>query len=264
LVGLLITAGCFPPGIGDGGELGTGTDETGDDGTGDGDGDGDPGDGDGDGDCGTTPIVVCSDTNECWASEPSWTAEAMAMAIDAPFDPGIWVPVNLGVGDQCWGLVGGDQHLCTVDICGEHLLGRPAAELPLEPSQACDFTGAWESTAAAYDTCFGLIDGVAVELRSASSPSEVGEMWGPCPTVDGAPALCNSDSISCVPADFGEANICLPLGSCPSDLPNFGTVFELGWGTACYPRCDVDSDCADGMTCAVSLADESSMCAWPR
>ncbi len=261
---LAVLPGCFPPGFEDGGGGGT---ETGDTGPGtDGDGDGDPGDGDGDA-CNDPPVINCTDINNCWASDPGWTAEAAgatAETIGAILQSGIWVPANLGVGEECWSLSAADRiNMCIVDVCGEHLLGQPAADLPLAPSVDCEFVGAWESTAAAYNTCFGVLDGVAVELRD-THPFHAGEAWGACPTINGTPTLCNSEEIACVPADFAEANICLPIGGCPVELPDFGTAFELGWGDACYPRCDDDSDCLDGMVCAVSLADESRLCAWPR
>jgi hypothetical protein len=230
-----------------------------------GDGDGDPGDGDGDPNC-EAPTVMC-EGSECWASDPSWTAEANAATaetIAAALDAGVWLPADLDVGDECWSLLGSDQHACIVDVCGEHLLGQPASEIPLVPDIACDFIGAWESTAMAYDLCFGVTEGVAVELRDASEPFHAGDMWGACPTINGIPTLCNSESIACVPADFSEANICLPLNGCPSLLPEFGIEFETGWGGACYPRCAVDEDCGAGMVCAASIADGSRLCAWPR
>lgn len=92
-----------------------------------------------------------------------------------------------------------------------------------------------------------------------------GEMWGPCPTdtVTGLPDLCYGEDLACVPADGGERNMCLPLGSCPASLPEFGASFQVGWGDACYARCETDDDCAKGMTCAVALADGATMCAWP-
>jgi hypothetical protein len=271
LLTLLLPA-CWPGQISDGGEIsdtdtGSGGIESGETSPGDGDGDGDPGDGDGDF-CGEAPTIVCTDEQSCWASDPGWTAEAAAataQTVGAILQSGIWVPVNLGIGEECWALSGGDVRLCIVDICGEHLLGRPATDIPLEPSVDCDFVGAWESTATAYDTCFGVIDGVAVELRDAAEPFHAGEVWGPCPTtIDGIPTLCNSESVACVPADFAEANICLPIGGCPAELPDMATAFEPGWGDACYPRCDTDDDCIVGMVCGTSVADDSSMCAWPR
>jgi hypothetical protein len=259
--------GCGPGGAFDGGDgdvtSETGDNDTGTDTVGDGDGDGDPGDGDGDGCNMPTPTVMCTDT-ECWASDPGWTADAAATTDEsmAPLlEAGIWVPVNLDVGDQCWNLHGTDRNVCIVDICGEHLLGQPADELPLELSPACDFVGVWESTWTAFDTCFGVIDGVAVELRSpAPAP---GEMWGPCPVSDqGTIDLCNSEDLACVPAADGTANICLPLGSCPDVVP-LGIFGELGWGEACYPRCGQNSECFDGQICAMSDADGGSVCAWP-
>jgi hypothetical protein len=93
----------------------------------------------------------------------------------------------------------------------------------------------------------------------------VGTRWGPCPTDDttGLPTLCYDPATACVPADFSEANICLPLDGCPTDLPNYATSFEVGFGTACYPRCTVDADCGAGMVCSSSVADGTPMCAWP-
>jgi hypothetical protein len=94
---------------------------------------------------------------------------------------------------------------------------------------------------------------------------EAGQLWGPCPTdqQSGQPTLCYGEDLACVPADFGESNICLPLGSCPPTLPDIGTTYEIGWGDACYPRCSDDADCAPGMVCGMAIADSTPMCAWP-
>jgi hypothetical protein len=167
LIGVLTASGCFPPPMSDAGdsmetETGFGSE------TSDlpGDGDGDPGDGDGDS-CNTTPTVDCSD-GVCWASDPTWTAEARATEADGIVTPGIWVPVNLGVGTECWELWGVGTHVCIAETCGARLLGTPADEMPLEPDLSCDdFTGVWESTAKSDDGhCYGVFDGVAVELRT--------------------------------------------------------------------------------------------------
>jgi hypothetical protein len=93
-----------------------------------------------------------------------------------------------------------------------------------------------------------------------------GEAWGPCPIdkQSGQPTLCYGEDLACVPADFGESNICLPLGSCPADAPTWGTMHEVGWGDACYLRCETDDDCGDGMVCGMAIADGQPMCAWPR
>jgi hypothetical protein len=254
---LFITAGCGPGSVdGDGGEVIGEAEETGT--GGDGDGDGDPA-------CeGAAPTVTCSEPSDCWASAPSWTAEARATTGDGPglIVPGIWVPVYLGIDAECWELDGVGTHVCIVDVCGEHLLGTPAAEMALEqPGPECDFTGVWESTMQGGDQCFGLIDGVAVDLRRpAPAP---GEMWGPCPiTEQGTIDLCNSEDLACVPADDGTASICLPLGGCPDVVP-LGLFGELGWGDACYPRCGQGGDCLDGQLCSMADADDGSVCAWP-
>lgn len=195
---------CFPGGMsmegGSSTETGTAS-ETGFD-SGDGDGDGDPGDGDGDPACeGSTPVVTCSEASDCWASEPSWTAEARsttAEAVALMLDAGVWVPSDLDVGDECWTLLGTDRHACTVDVCGTLLLGTPATELPLEPpGPECEFTGVWESTMSGFGLpCFGLIDGVAVELRS-TAPSPCSFPLGPCPNndcgVDGRRSIADID-----------------------------------------------------------------------
>ncbi len=170
---LAVLPGCFPPGFEDGTESFAGT-ETGIT------GDGDPGDGDGDPGCGMeTPSIACSD-GECWASAPSWTAEARATVVDHVIEPGIWVPVNLGVGTECWELDGVGTHVCIVEVCGERLLGTPADEMALEPpGPECGFIGVWDSTGAVGGQCFGIVDGVAVELRSDGgcfAPLPVG--WG--------------------------------------------------------------------------------------
>jgi hypothetical protein len=159
---LLLTA-CWPGPITDGGEIssdsGTDTGET----DGPGDGDGDPGDGDGD--LCDPPTVTCSESGECWASDLTWTAEASATLVNAVIEPGIWVPVNLGLDAECWELNGVGTHVCIVDVCGVHLLGYPAGEMTLAPDPECDFIGAWSATATGQGKCYGLIAGVAVELR---------------------------------------------------------------------------------------------------
>jgi hypothetical protein len=201
LIGVLTASGCFPPPISDGGDsLGSETgfgSETSDL---PGDGDGDPGDGDGDGEpCdGPAPALACSDIDGCWASEPSWTASARASDADIIVTPGIWVPVELGVGSECWELWGVGTHACFVETCGVNLLGTPAAEMPLEPpGPACDFVGAWEATASIDDKCYGLLDGVAVELRTtAEGPCSY--PLAPCPNDDcGADGRRNFTDMDC-------------------------------------------------------------------
>lgn len=89
----------------------------------------------------------------------------------------------------------------------------------------------------------------------------VGEAWGPCPidVSSGVYTLCNSADTACVPADEGTAAICLPLDDCSeTEIES-----ELGWGGACYARCEFDDDCPGGMVCADSIADGKLMCAWP-
>ena len=119
--------------------------------------------------CLIPPVVTCTTEGECWASTPLWTAEAAvatAEMISTAEEQGLWLPSDLDVGDECWTLVGTDRHACTVGVCGQRLFGRPASELPLEPNTECDFIGAWPSTGWAFDTCFGIVEGVAVELRA--------------------------------------------------------------------------------------------------
>ena len=99
---------------------------------------------------------------------------------------------------------------------------------------------------------------------SGESDSYVaGELWGPCPihAGTGLPTLCYGTDLACVPADFAEANVCLPLHTCP-DLGPFKSP-EIGWGDACFPRCTSDMDCIYGMVCGSALADDGAMCAWP-
>jgi len=158
---------CFPPPMEDGTEVATG------DTSGDGDGDGDGSETGlpdmGDASCLIPPVVTCTTEGECWASTPLWTAEAAvatAEMISTAEEQGLWLPSDLDVGDECWTLVGTDRHACTVGVCGQRLFGRPASELPLEPNTECDFIGAWPSTGWAFDTCFGIVEGVAVELRA--------------------------------------------------------------------------------------------------
>lgn len=92
-----------------------------------------------------------------------------------------------------------------------------------------------------------------------------GEAWGPCPldTDTQLPTLCNDGTVACVPANDATANMCLPFGECPRAEPPFGISLELGVGDVCYPRCDSEADCVDGMICAVAGADMGPMCAWP-
>jgi len=165
------------------------------DGDGSAPGDGDPGDGDSDmegetsiddlgtpdsddGDddgefgspCPVPPVVTCTTEVECWASKPGWTAEAavvIAEMVATAVESRAWIPSDVEVGDECWTLAGTDRHVCTVGVCGQRLLGQPASEIPLEPDAECEFIGAWSSTGWAFDTCFGILDGVAVELRAA-------------------------------------------------------------------------------------------------
>jgi hypothetical protein len=104
------------------------------------------------------------------------------------------------------------------------------------------------------------------EETSGDEPiGEVGEMWGPCPIdeVTGIYTLCNSQTTACVPADSGTANMCLPIGSCGDTGPSFGASAEVGWGNACYARCEIDDDCASGMVCGHADSDGGLMCSWP-
>jgi hypothetical protein len=175
-------------------ETGFETGEISGDGDGDpGDGDGDPGDGDGDPNC-EAPTLSC-DGDECWASAPSWTAEARATVVDGIVTPGIWVPIgDLGTGGECWELYGVGTHVCIVDTCGTNLLGVPIDELALDLGSECDFSGAWESTASAGGECFGVVDGVAIQLKS---PDLCSFPLGPCPNddcgVDGRRSIADMD-----------------------------------------------------------------------
>jgi hypothetical protein len=163
LLSSLLIPACWPGQISDGGEISPTADSE----TGLGDGDGDSGDGDGDMAC-EAPTVACSDG--CWASSPTWTAEAEATVVNGIIEPGVWVPVDLGLDAECWELDGVGTHVCVVDVCGVHLLGHPANEMAFDqPGSECDFTGVWSSTATAGGLCFGLVNGVAVELRGGES-----------------------------------------------------------------------------------------------
>jgi hypothetical protein len=266
---LFTLVGCGPGGAFDGGDSTDG--ETGSDDSASGtagDGDGDPGDGDGD-ECNmSAPTVTCADA-ECWAKSSSWTAEAAATT-DGTMAPllegGIWVPANLGVGDECWTLFGTDRHVCIVDICGKHLLGQPADELPLEPGPGCDYVGVWESTATAYDTCFGVIDGVAVELREwadacgAASHIELAEVqctpdgcegrwqetnwWSQVFAADEVLALEPVDPSvlwECQPAP--DADVCVQVDS----MGHVGCFWVMnGWAVPVAPCCAVGSVGASG------------------
>lgn len=114
-------------------------------------------------------------------------------------------------------------------------------------------------------TCWVEAHEAPVGCESADPPGwAVGEAWGPCPIdpVSGIYTLCNSETLACVPANNATANMCLPLDACPESVP-IGKGAELGFGDACYPRCDSDQDCSDGMICAMADGDGDSMCAWP-
>jgi hypothetical protein len=187
LAAIATCSACFPPMIGEG-ETGDteDTEDTSDDfETGDlsGDGDGDPGDGDGDS-CSPVATVDCTD-GECWASEASWTAQAQATESDHVIEPGLWVPVgDLGTGGECWELWGVGTHVCVVETCGARLLGHPADEMDLAPDDACDFTGVWDSTMGGDGECYGVIAGVAVELRVETPTNGCSFPLAPCPNND--------------------------------------------------------------------------------
>jgi hypothetical protein len=106
-----------------------------------------------------------------------------------------------------------------------------------------------------------------VETDDEGSPDMLdeflpGEMWGPCPIDEssGSITLCTVEGVACVPSQAGT--MCLPIADCPP-WPGFSTHLSMGWGYACYPRCDSDDDCAPGMVCDTSLNFES-MCSWPN
>lgn len=132
--------------------------------------------GDGDGEPCEQPLFDCNYAG-CWATHSEWTAEAHAVeqqTLDAAEMVGTWHPVDIGVGDACWELGGSGEHVCVSDVCGTLLIGRPADELDIEPSDGtCDFTGVWSSTATGFGVCFGIVDGIAVELRSPSPFAEI-------------------------------------------------------------------------------------------
>ena len=93
-----------------------------------------------------------------------------------------------------------------------------------------------------------------------------GELWGPCPIDEsvGTITLCTYENVmACVVSENG--NMCIPIGGCPTfpSWPDFSDYLSMGWGYACYPRCDADSDCAEGMICDLSLTYLEPMCAWP-
>jgi hypothetical protein len=254
-------AGCMTTESGGSETADTGTDSV---------GDGDPGDGDGDGDdgCESLAEVVC-DGPQCWAQAPEWPAWAAWSdpdSIQDRLDAGLIVPSDIVPGTDCYEIVGTDAHECVVVAECTALVGRPLAEVDISPSNCAPVGGPWSEVGiVGVDTCVGIVGDFAVQLEvDVGQPFLPGSAWGPCPTLSGIPTLCDSEAIACVPADFGEANICLPLEACPFPEPDIGTSLELGWGMACYPRCNTDDDCLAGMVCGVSLADNTDMCAWPR
>lgn len=111
-------------------------------------------------------------------------------------------------------------------------------------------------------------DGAMPDLGSDPTSAEYlpGELWGPCPIDEsaGTITLCNYENVmACVVSENG--NMCLPIGSCPTfpNWPDFSDYLSMGWGYACYPRCDADDDCAEGMICDKSLIYLEAMCSWP-
>lgn len=118
--------------------------------------------------CDYSDVTVSCDGANCWATAPSWDSWARAITSQQIADAegsGALVPSPTVAGDQCWTVAGGESHACIVYVGTARLFGRPAAELPLgDPGLACHFKGAWEYNARAYGLCFGVMDGVAVQL----------------------------------------------------------------------------------------------------
>jgi hypothetical protein len=131
----------------------------------------------------------------------------------------------------------------------------PILDGGLDDSSSTDTTdGSSESDEIGLSDTNDLLDTPSDEYQS-------GEMWGPCPIdeASGTITLCTDEGVACVPSQGGT--MCLPIGECPP-WPGFSTHLSMGWGYACYPRCESDADCAPGMACDISLNFES-MCSWP-
>lgn len=115
-------------------------------------------------------FVDCDDSDQCWAKDPGWDAWAGAIINDqidkAVYDGVLIETRDVVAGDQCWELAGTDGHLCIVYLGSAKLVGRPASELLLSPAgQACSsFDGVWTEHAEGWGMCFGIVDGVAVQL----------------------------------------------------------------------------------------------------
>ena len=115
-------------------------------------------------------IVECVDATHCWATDPvtwdAWPAAVTTAQINAAVLAGAWIPTRTTVaGDKCWRVAGSDNHVCIVTLGTAKLMGRPTSEVSLQAAgNACWFEGAWEYNAEAYGYCFGVLDGVAIQL----------------------------------------------------------------------------------------------------
>jgi hypothetical protein len=147
----------------------------GDPGDGDGDGDGDPsgdGDGDGDGDGCLEPSFGADSSNMRWVTFEAWPAWAQFVEpidLQEAIDAGTLTPVDLGLGVECYELLGSDVHPCVIEVECVELLGYPLLEVPIETSDCAEIGGAWDMTglAPAFGSgCWGAVDGFAVRLRA--------------------------------------------------------------------------------------------------
>ena len=111
----------------------------------------------------------CNPDNRCWAKSPAWDSSAQATTgtrIASAEQAGAWIPSPTTAGDDCWRLLGSDAHVCVVYLSQATLVGRPASELILTTAgPTCEFDGIWTSTAESLGLCFGLLDGVEIQLE---------------------------------------------------------------------------------------------------
>jgi len=118
-------------------------------------------------------LVDCDQYGQCWAIQPggwdAWAAAITNVQIDDAVAAGVLVSTRTKIaGDQCWRIAGTDGHMCAVFLGTVKLIGRPESELVLtSPAQSCWFEGLWDYNRSGSGMCFGVIEGVAVQLSYA-------------------------------------------------------------------------------------------------
>jgi len=109
--------------------------------------------------------TVCHDDGRCWSYAAGWGDWAQSSE-GAGISEGVEAGTLSPVGGGCYAIDGGGR-VCEVEVDGVPLIGRPVAELELEPSE-CGGAGPWTVHSAVVggelENCFGVLAGLAIRL----------------------------------------------------------------------------------------------------